>query len=124
MQKEEENKCCFCSFPCDPLSQSCGTCPREILLSETKRDERNERRDVDNNSVLFISIRSFYNKYTEQGFFIKKKEDVYINKNGDEFVLESIPDGEDDYRFEYFINGKQVKAEDMLEFHVKKPILH
>lgn len=117
MQKEGENKCCFCSFPCNPLSQSCGTCPREILLSETKRN-------VDNNSVLFISIRSFYNKYTEQGFFIKKKEDVYINKNGDEFVLESIPDGEDDYRFEYFINGKQVKAKDMLEFHVKKPILH
>ena len=22
--------CCFCGFPCNPLSQSCGTCVRNI----------------------------------------------------------------------------------------------
>ena len=26
----EDGVCCFCSGPCNPLSQSCGTCSRQI----------------------------------------------------------------------------------------------
>lgn len=29
-EEEEKGVCCFCGFECNPASQSCGTCAREV----------------------------------------------------------------------------------------------
>ena len=118
-------KCCFCSGECNPLSQSCGMCPRETVFPD--RDVFPDRK-IDNDSVKFIAIRGFFNshcldltkKSSKKPFFVKKEDDVYVSKNGDKFVLEVIQDGEDDYRFEYFINGKEVGAEGLMNFFNKR----
>lgn len=130
-----DGKCCFCSGECNPLSQSCGLCPREAVFpdrdvspnGEDFPEKNRKNREIDNDSVKFIAIRGFFNSRSvdltqkssiepKKPFFVKEKEDVYVSKNGDKFVLEVIQDGEDDYRFEYFINGKEVGSEGLMKF--------
>lgn len=131
-----DGKCCFCSGECNPLSQSCGLCPREAVFPDRdispKGDvfpngEDRKDREIDNDSVKFIAIRGFFNSRSldltqkssiepKKPFFVKEKEDVYVSGDGDKFVLEVIQDGEDDYRFEYFINGKEVGSEGLMNF--------
>lgn len=66
--------CCFCGRDCNPLSQSCGICPREAIFGPLKQVASPENVDKVQREVVALENRN--------PKFFQKKESLAIPNVG------------------------------------------